>query len=319
MSQSIVTIGGARLTGFVTVGGTVPGGGGGGPITHASTTGQTPDDHHAEIHTIVSHDTTATGAELTELTDGSTTTLHNHAVGAVTHASTTGQTPDDHHAEIHTIVSHDTTATGAELTELTDGSTTTLHNHAVGAVTHASTTGQTPDDHHAQDHAASHSKGGADPLTVEDLSTASTTLTHVLAPDGAGGLTMRAEAGGGTNKIACCPFGAKSDDTGKFLIANGKSSDADDSTKPKTRQPIGLAGTLTLLVYKTKEADTSTQMKIHVNGSVEATVTLASINANFGGVESISVSVAAGDFLEIEYDSAQKPGECTMYVIQETS
>jgi len=255
VSQSIVTIGGARLTGFVTVGGTVPGGGGGGPITHASTTGQTPDDHHAEIHTIVSHDTAATGAELTELTDGSTTTLHNHAAVAVTHASTTGQTPDDHHAEIHTIVSHDTAATGAELTELTDGSTTTLHNHAAT----------------------------------------------------------------GTNKIACCPFGAKSDGLGKFLIANGKSSDADDSTKPKTRQPIGLAGTLTYLVYQTKEADTSTQMKIHVNGSVEATVTLANINANFGGVETISVSVSAGDFLEIEYDSAQKPGECTMYVIEETA
>lgn len=204
MSQSIVTIGGARLTGFVTVGGTVPGGGGGGAVTHASTTGQTPDDHHAEIHTIVSHDTNATGAELTELTDGSTTTLHNHA------------------------------ATG-------------------------------------------------------------------------------------TNKIACCPFGAKSDGIGKFLIANGKSSDADDSTKPKTRQPIGLAGTLTRLVYQTQEADTSTQMKIHVNGSVEATVTLANINANFGGVETISVSVTAGDFLEIEYDSAQKPGECTMYVIEETA
>ena len=203
MSQSIVTIGGARLTGFVTVGGTVPGGGGGGPITHASTTGQTPDDHHAEIHTIVSHDTTATGAELTELTDGSTTTLHNHAPT-------------------------------------------------------------------------------------------------------------------GTNIIACCPFGAKSDGLGKFLIANGKSSDADDSTKPKTRQPL-VAGTLTHLVYQTKEGTSTTQMKIHISGSVEATVTLANINANFGGVETISVSVADGDHAEIEYDASDKPGECTMYFIQETS
>ena len=50
--------------------------------------------------------------------------------------------------------------------------------------------------------------------------------------------------------IACCPFGAKSDGTGSFLIANGKSSDGDDSSKPKTRQPIAMDGTLIRLAYK---------------------------------------------------------------------
>ena len=119
--------------------------------------------------------------------------------------------------------------------------------------------------------------------------------------------------------ISCCVFGGKSDNTGKFLISNGKSSDNDDSSKPKTRQPIGVDGTLTRLVYKTKEATSSTQMKIHVNGTVEATVLLSSINANFGGVETISISVVAGDYVEIEYDSSDKPGECTMYFIQELS
>jgi hypothetical protein len=50
--------------------------------THASTTGKTANDHHAQSHTVVSHsDTSATGAELNTLTDGSTTTLHNHAAG----------------------------------------------------------------------------------------------------------------------------------------------------------------------------------------------------------------------------------------------
>lgn len=44
--------------------------------THAGST------HHAEGHTIPSHsDTTATGAELEELTDGSQTALHSHAGG----------------------------------------------------------------------------------------------------------------------------------------------------------------------------------------------------------------------------------------------
>jgi hypothetical protein len=40
-------------------------------------------NEHAESHTVASHsDTSATGAELDELTDGSTTTLHSHAGGA---------------------------------------------------------------------------------------------------------------------------------------------------------------------------------------------------------------------------------------------
>ena len=117
--------------------------------------------------------------------------------------------------------------------------------------------------------------------------------------------------------IACCPFGAKSDSLGKFLIANGKSSDADDSSKSKTRQPIAIDGTLTRLVYKTKEATSSTQLKIHINGVVLATVILININSNFGGVETIGISVLAGDYVEIEYDASDKPGECTMYFIQE--
>ena len=117
--------------------------------------------------------------------------------------------------------------------------------------------------------------------------------------------------------IACCTFGGKSDSLGKFLIANGKSSDNDDSTKPKTRQPIAFDGTLKKLVYKTKEGDTSTTMKIHINGVVEETVTLSSMNANNGGVEPVNVSVLSGDYVEIEYDANQKCGECTMYFIQE--
>ena len=104
------------------------------------------------------------------------------------------------------------------------------------------------------------------------------------------GQALAFSTGEQTSKLACCPFGGKSDDTGKFLVANGKSTDADSGTKPKTRQAIAFDGTLTRLVYQTKEGTTSTQMKIHIKGSVEATVPLANINANFGGVETISVS-----------------------------
>lgn len=116
--------------------------------------------------------------------------------------------------------------------------------------------------------------------------------------------------GGGIKGVLL--FGAKSDDTGKFLIANGKSTDADDSSKAKTRHPAQATGTIVKLSYKTKDGDTSTIMKIHVNGSVEETVTLSSMNANDGGVETVSVSVSSGDYVEIEYDGNTKPGECTM-------
>jgi len=119
--------------------------------------------------------------------------------------------------------------------------------------------------------------------------------------------------------IACCPFGAKSDSIGRFLVANGKSSDADETSKTKTRQPIIEDGTLIRLAYQTKDGTTSTQMKVHVNGVVQATVVLSSMNANKTGVETISVSVLAGDYVEIEWDASDKPGECTMYFKQELS
>ncbi len=123
--------------------------------------------------------TDATGAELDELTDGSETTLHSHgavdredAVDSVfgrtgdvvavsgdydssevtentnlyyTEARVSANTDvaantSARHAESHSVASHsDTTATGAELDELTDGSVTTLHSHtgALGLGDHA--------------------------------------------------------------------------------------------------------------------------------------------------------------------------------------
>lgn len=155
--------------------------------------------------------------------------------------------------------------------------------------------------------------------SVKAITETSGTTSLVIGDIADGEILQRVGATlvGYTPLIACCPFGAKSDDTGNFLIANGKSTDKDDSTKPKTRQPIATDGTLTKLVYKTKDGSTSTQMKIHINGVVEETIVLSSMNANDGGVETISVIVSEGDYVEIEYDASQKPGECTMYFIQE--
>lgn len=149
-----------------------------------------------------------------------------------------------------------------------------------------------------------------------------------LVPAGGSGTTKFLRQDGGfevppgsatTAKMACCPFGAKSDGAGSFLIANGKSTDADDSSKPKTRHAAPIAGTLVALVYQTKEGTSTTRMRIHKDGVHQGNVPLANINSTFGGVEVLSISVAAGDKLEIEYNGDDKPGECTMYFVLEYS
>ncbi len=137
-------------------------------LLHEDLTDVSSDQHHAESHNAASHsDIDSTGAQLDgAVTHAGTTTGNPHnldstdvgaeASGAVsTHAALTtgvhgagGDTlatdaditthagdADAHHAESHTIASHDTTATGAELTELTDSSETTLHSHAASSGT----------------------------------------------------------------------------------------------------------------------------------------------------------------------------------------
>lgn len=89
---------------------------------------------------------------------------------------------------------------GSELTALiwefsADDSTWSLVSEAGavgggGSVSHASTTGQTANDHHAQLHAPAHAKASGDPLTVESLATLTTELARGLKPDGAGGLAF---------------------------------------------------------------------------------------------------------------------------------
>jgi hypothetical protein len=128
-----------------------------------------------------------TAANLDSLTDGSdiSGTLHSHdsdysASGHThSHASTTGQTADDHHAELHSVASHnDTTATGAELDQLTDGSDAAgLHVHGQADITmpHSGLTGITTDDHHAQVH----------DLTSGDHTESGLTIGHVLTATGA--------------------------------------------------------------------------------------------------------------------------------------
>lgn len=91
-----------------------------GDYDHAEIGAVGADDHHNKSH---AHDGV----------DGS---------GQVAHSDTTGQGTDDHHAQLHSIASHnDTSATGAELDTLTDGSNAdSLHEHTLSTKNYVVTT-----------------------------------------------------------------------------------------------------------------------------------------------------------------------------------
>jgi len=138
----------------------------------------------------------------------------------------------------------------------------------------------------------------------------------------AAGVAANAAAISSLGSIGLLSFGAKSDQAGKLLQANGTSNVGDESTKQKTRHPV-FAGDISKIAYQTKLGDLSTYMKIHVNGVVQATVQLANINVDKSGVEEFAswspaskVSVSDGDRVELEWDAGQKPDECifTVYV-----
>jgi len=101
---------------------------------HVHAGGSTPD--HNDLNGLnvgdYQHLTSAEKTELDTLTDGSDAdSLHEHS-----HTNLAGVTSDQHHAQLHTIVSHsDTSATGAELNTLTGGGIAdTLHKHTASFI-----------------------------------------------------------------------------------------------------------------------------------------------------------------------------------------
>lgn len=116
-------------------------------------------------------------------------------------------------------------------------------------IDHGNLAGKTADDHHAQDHAAAHSDGGADELKVEDLGATSADTSAALRPNGAGGLSFSDVAhadltGVGTDDhhAESHAFAGTEHTSSTLAQVNGKISDATLDDSAASRPPNGSAG-----------------------------------------------------------------------------
>jgi len=128
----------------------------------------------------VAHNAADVIKHVTVAEDHSLVTTHTHVpstddTAQLSHDDLSGVSVDDHHDQVHTVVSHsDTTATGAELEILTDNSNADpLHFHDHGGLASLG-----PDNHHAQLHQASHRPGGNDSLDLGVLGYAEVTASQ---------------------------------------------------------------------------------------------------------------------------------------------
>ncbi len=150
--------------------------------THASTTEQTADDHHAESHAA---------------------THQNTGGDEISVAALSGLLADDQH-----VLDAEAIAAAVQSGAITDGVTKAPTHDAVYDVKATADAAQTAAEvdadiathtaiaaaHHAQSHAPTHKDGGNDELDVEELATAGAEDT-VPTSDGAGALVMSVPAG----------------------------------------------------------------------------------------------------------------------------
>ena len=116
------------------------------------------------------------------------------AFSDVAHSDLTGVGANDHHNQSHVLATNtalgaDHTISGAAAGQVLRASSATAANFQ--ALAHADLTSIGANDHHNEDHASRHSKGGGDEVTVENLGTASADVSTALRPNGSGGLVAR--------------------------------------------------------------------------------------------------------------------------------
>jgi hypothetical protein len=171
----------------------------GSTLSHDVLQDVSPNDHHNQSHVLATNaglgaDHTMSGASPGDVLRASGPSAANFQ--PLGHGDLGSVTSDQHHAQTHAASHSDGGADELTVENQATGSvdtSTALRPDGAGGlqfadVGHGDLTGVTADQHHAQTHAASHSDGGADELTVENQATASTNKQDVLKPDGSGGL-----------------------------------------------------------------------------------------------------------------------------------
>jgi hypothetical protein len=168
--------------------------------------------------------------------------------------------------------------------------------HGSHPANHAELAGIGTDDHHARDHADTHSDGGADEVTVQDLGSAAATDGQVLKADGSSGLAFEDDSvvvnfiidGGGS----VITTGEKGHVELTFAMAiTGWTILADQ------------AGSIVVDVWKDTYANYPPTNADSIAGTEKPTLSSAQQNQDLS-LTTWTTTVAAGDILAFEVESA---------------
>lgn len=111
-------------------------------------------------------------------------------------------------------------------------------------------------------------------------------------------------------------YGATLTTAGNFAVVNGIASTADANSGVDTKS-VAVAGNLTKLNFL-HDNDISTNgavLKIHINGSVEATLTGTAGAGAADFFSGLGVQVDEGDIVEVEFDSGDNPGASLINIV----
>jgi hypothetical protein len=168
--------------------------------------------------------------------------------------------------------------------------------HGSHPANHADLGGVGTDNHHARDHAAAHSDGGADEVSVQDLGSAAATDGQVLKADGAGGLAF------------------EDDSVVVNFIIDGGGSAISTGEKGHVELPFAMTitgwtiladqmGSIVVDVWKDTYASYPPTNADSIAGTEKPTLLLAQQNQD-QSLTTWTTAVAAGDILAFEVESA---------------
>ena len=168
--------------------------------------------------------------------------------------------------------------------------------HGSHPANHADLGGVGTDDHHTRDHAGTHSNGGADEVTVQDLGSASAIDGQVLKADGSGGLAFEDDL------VAV-----------NFIIDGGGSAIA-AGEKGHVELPFAMtitgwtiladqAGSIVVDVWKAAYANFPPTNADSIAGTEKPALSSAQQDQDLG-LTTWTTAVAAGDILAFEVESA---------------